>query len=268
MKSSAQFLNSLLTCVLVFTLLAFILPERNARASGALPDASAPTCDAGRSIQVSGSAAVNVVPDRVLIRLGVQTNGVTPASVQAANQAAIKNITTTLQGMGVAARDIATDWYYVQPLYEDYDSLRIKGYRVNNTVAVTLREVGKAGDVIVAAIGSGANQVLGVEFYTSELRKYRDQARDLAMKAAAEKAMALAGAAGAQTGCVLHIAEDSWSYYNGGWYGQNQALWTQNTVQNAASPSGSGDGALSETGPVSLGQISVQARVDVTYGLK
>ena len=71
-------------------------------------------------------------------------------------------------------------------------------------------------------------------FYTSELRKYRDQARDLAMKAASEKAQALANAAGAQTGCVLNINENSWSYFNGLWGGRNNSLMTQNVVQNIA----------------------------------
>lgn len=42
------------------------------------------------------------------------------------------------------------------------------------------------------------------------------------MKAAREKASALASAAGAEAGCVLNINENSWSYYNGWWYGRSQ----------------------------------------------
>jgi hypothetical protein len=268
MKQFSTVLNTILVCALVFTLLAFVLPERNARAAGSLADPTPSACDSSRSIQVSGTAAVNIAPDRVLIQLGVQSNGSTPDGVQAANTAAIQKVIAALQSSGIASKDIATDWYMVEPLYDNYDSLYIKGYRINNTVAVTLREVSKTSATIAAAVKAGANQVVNVEFYTSQLRTYRDQARDLAMKAAGEKARALADAAGAQTGCVLHISEDSWSYYNGSWYARNQNLWTQNTVQNAA-PSGSGSqDALGEAGPVSLGQISVQARVDVTYSLK
>jgi hypothetical protein len=149
-----------------------------------------------------------------------------------------------LKKLGVEAKDIATDVYVIEPIYEDYDSLYIKGYRIHNMVAVTLRDVKKASAVIAAALKAGANQVVNVEFYTSELRKYRDQARDLAVKAAKEKAQALASAAGAETGCVLYINENTWSYYNGWWwwYGRNnQNLWTQNVVQNAA-PSGTSGG--------------------------
>ncbi len=269
MKSVSAILNTVLASALVFSLAVFALPSRAARAAGDPADPTPSSCDSARSVQVSGTAAVNVAPDRVLIQLGVQSNGSSPDAVQAANAAAIRQVTAALSAMGIAAKDIATDWYVVEPLYNDYDSLYIKGYRIHNTMAVTLRDVSKTSLLIANAIKAGANQVVNVEFYTSDLRKYRDQARDLAMKAAAEKAQALAGAVGAQTGCVLHISEDSWSYYNGWWYGRNQNLWTQNTVQNAA-PSGSGAGgdALGEAGPVSLGQISVQAKVDVTFGLK
>ncbi len=109
-----------------------------------------------------------------------------------------------------------------------------------------------------------------MEFYTSELRKYRDQAREMAMTAATEKASALAKAAGSDTGCVLNINENSWSYFNnGGWwygYGSNQNLWTQNAVQNVQ-PTG-GETSTLEDGPISAGQISIRAEISATFGLK
>jgi uncharacterized protein YggE len=175
-----------------------------------------------------------------------------------------------LKALGVEEKDIVTDWYVVDPIYDDSNSLTIEGYRIYNIVAVTLRDISKVNKVIVASLKAGANQVVNVEFYLSDLRKYRDQARDLAMKAAQEKATDLASAAGAQTGCVMSINENTWSYYNGGWwgwYGQGQNLWTQNTVQNAT-PAGGEGGALTEAGPVNLGQISVRAEVSASFSLK
>jgi hypothetical protein len=208
---------------------------------------------------------INIAPDRVLIELGVQSNGVSPAEVQRRNATAISRVRTAVQALGVAATDITSDNYIIEPIYDDYDSLFIKGYRINNVLAVTLREVEKASDVIAAAFGAGANQVLNVEFYTSQLRATRDQARDLAMEAAIQKAQALAEAAGAETGCVISISENSWSYYSGWWTGSNQSLWAQNVVQNAAPTSGEGEPA--DEGPVSPGHLSIQAQVFVTFGL-
>jgi len=267
MKHFSTFLNAVLISVLIFGLLAFGLLNGRVRAAAATPTPpeTQPACDASRSVQVSGTAVVNVAPDRALVQLGVQSNGVTVTEVQSANSAAIQKVIKALRGLGIQDKDIATDLYIIEPIYESYDSLYIKGYRINNVIAVTVREVSKTSSLIAAALQAGANQVVNVEFYTSELRKYRDQARELAMKAAAEKAAALAGAAGAKTGCVLSISENSWSYYNG-WYGRDRNLWTQNTVQNASAGGGTGAGTDGE--PVSLGQISIRAEVGVSYGLK
>ena len=272
MKTLPTLLNAVLCALLVFILVALGLPAGKAQAAPqATPTvqpagANQPVCDTSRSIQVSGSAVVNVIPDRALVKLGIQSNGLTAQAAQTANTAGIQRITAAWGSLGIQSRDIATDHFVIEPVYSDYSSLFIKGYRIHNYLAVTIQDIGRVNDVIVAAIGAGANEVVSVDLYTSELRKYRDQARDLAVRAAKEKAQALAGGAGADIGCVIHIDENTWSGYNGWWYGrsQNAALQSQNVVQNAPASAAPVD----ENGPVSLGQISVQATVDVTFSLK
>jgi uncharacterized protein YggE len=274
-------LSSIIPYILVIIILSgFSLPARAAeKVQGATPTAPLPTeaaeltCDNGRSVQVSGTAVVNVTPDRVLIQLGVQSNGSTPQKAESLNSATINRVTKALKSQGIDEKDIVTDWYVIEPVYESYDSLHIKGYRINNMVAITLRDIRKANKVITVALEAGANQVLKVEFYLSDLRTYRDQARALAMKAAKEKARDLASAAGARTGCVMNINENTWSYYNGGWWGygtgtsSSSNLWTQNAVQNAA-PVGGGEAPLDEDGPVNLGQIAVKAEVSAVFSLE
>lgn len=273
MKNISTILNAILAFALILVLATFGLPNASAKAAptaGATLEAAEETdlvCDTGRSIQVSGTAVVNVIPDRVLIQLGVQSNGSTPQRVEAANSGTINKIVRALKILGIEEKDIVTDSYVIQPVYDDYDSLYIKGYRIHNIVAITLRDISKVNKVIGAALNAGANQVINVEFYLSNLRKYRDQARDLAMKAASEKADDLASAAGAETGCVMSINENSWSYFNGGWYGQSRDLWTQNVMQNAA-PAGGESGELTDAGPVNLGQISVRAEVSASFSLR
>jgi uncharacterized protein YggE len=268
MKQLSILLNAILATAMIFGLALFGLPGFKAQAApaGQVNTQPEPVCETGRSVQVSGTAVVNVIPDRVLIQLGVQSNGATPQMVEAANSATVDKVIQALTRLGIEEKDIVTDWYVIEPLYDDYSSLYIKGYRINNMVAITLRDISQVNKVMIAALNAGANQVVNVEFYLSDLRKYRDQARQMAMKAAQEKAQDLAAAAGAQTGCVMNINENTWSYYNGGWYGQNRDLWTQNAVQNVA-PAG-GESALSDAGPVNLGQISVRAEVSASFSLK
>lgn len=277
MKQIQTIVNTVLACALIFLLIVTGLPNLQARAATATPPppvtepAPTPACDATRTINVSGTAVVNVRPDRALIQLGVQSNGRSAKEAQAKNTATISKVTKALQSLGIESKDIATDWYTIEPLYEDYDSLYIKGYRIYNVIAITVRDVDKANEAMIAAFQAGANQVVNVEFYTSELRKYRDQAREMAMKAASEKASALAQTAGADTDCVLTINENTWSSFNGwGWwwsrYGNNQSNMTQNVVQNAA-PS-EGESSTLDDGPISTGMISVRAEVSATFSLK
>lgn len=277
MKHLSTLINAILAVILILILLTTGLPNFRANAATGTPkpqatQAPSNACNRDRSIQVSGTAVVNVRPDRALVQLGVQSNGRTPQEVQARNAATIASVIKAVKALGVEAKDISTDWYMIEPIYEDYDSLHIKGYRIYNTISITMREVDQTSNAIAAAFQAGANQVVNVEFYTSELRKYRDQAREMAMKAASEKANALAQVAGASTDCVLNISENSWSYFNGrNWWsgGQNQNLWTQNAVQNVqpTTPSG-GETPSSDDSPVSAGQISVRAEVSVSFALK
>lgn len=276
MKQIPTIVNTVLACALIFGLASVSLPNISVRAAAPTqaPAPAAgprPACDPNRTINVSGTAVINVKPDRALVKLGVESNGRSAKEAQARNSATIRNVTQALKALGVESKDIATDWYIVEPLYEDYDSLHIKGYRIHNILEVTLRDVDKTNNAIVAAFQAGANEVLNVDFYTSELRKYRDQAREMAMQAASEKARALAQTAGTDTGCVLNINENTSSYFNGwSWwwsrYGNNQNQWAQNAMQNVAP--GGGESPSPEDGPVSTGLISIRAEVSATFGLK
>jgi len=274
MKQIQSIVNTLLACALIFLLGTAVLPNTHAQAATPTPSspivepAPAPTCNPARTVQVSGTAVVNIKPDRALIKLGVQSNGRSAQEVQAKNSAAINRVTKALKVMDIESKDIATEWYIIEPLYDDYASLHIEGYRIYNIIEVTVRNVDRANEVIIAAFQAGANQVVDVEFYTSELRKYRDQARTMAMNAASEKASALAQAAGADVGCVLNINENSSSYFNGwGWWygGNNQNLWTQNASQNIAP---TGETSNLEDGPVNAGMISIRAEVTASFSLK
>ena len=276
MKHLSTILNTILAGVLILILLNIGQPNFGVHAASLTPTAAtehqaAVACNSNRTVQVSGAAVVNVLPDRALIQLGVQSNGRTPKEVQAKNAATLSRVIKSLKSLGIEAKDISSDRYVIEPLYEDYDSLQIKGYRIHNVLAVTMRDVNKTSDAIAEAFQAGANQVVNVEFYTSELRKYRDQAREMAMQAAAEKANALAQAAGTDTGCVLSINENTWSYFNGWnwWYGGgNQNVWTQNVAQNVAPAANTGGMNSGDDSPVSTGQISIRAEVNATYSLK
>jgi uncharacterized protein len=219
------------------------------------------------AIRTSGTAVIRVQPDRASIRFGVQTFGSSPRSSQAENEAIAKRVYQAIRDQGVEAKDIGTDYFTVRPEY-DYPGRgkqTLLGYWSENGIQVTLRQVDKLSEVLVAALDAGATSVDDLSFTTTRLRELRDQARAMAVQAAIEKAQALAGAAHVPAGGVQNIGEQSWSYYYGGWNNRGQYMSQVQNVMQEAAPSGSAPAV--DDGEFSLGQIVVQAQVDVSVGI-
>jgi len=245
--------------VAIACLLAWNGTSARPAAVAALPPAPA----AAGSISVSGSSAIRVQPDRVVIIFGVETFAETPRVSQSQNARLGQAIITAIRAQQVAERDIATADLIIQPRYEDYDRNIINGYGTRTTIAVTLRDVQKLEAVLVAALEAGATTVDGIEFSVTNLRQLRDRARTQAVQAALEKARDMAAAAGMTVGSVTAINEDSGNYYFGSWYGNRQWTNYQNVVQDLAA-----EGAITlEDGSISLGQIVVKAEVSLTASL-
>jgi uncharacterized protein len=121
---------------------------------------------------------------------------------------------------------------------------------------VTLKDVKKLEALVDSVLKNGANVLQGVEFRTSELRKHRDQARSMALRAAREKAMALSREVECTIGAPRTISESGATWYGLG----NRYNFAQNAVQDMA---GGGEGG--ETLP--LGQMAVRANVGATFDL-
>ena len=86
---------------------------------------------------------------------------------------------------------------------------KVIGYTARRSLSVTIKDLKSFEDVYGGLIGKGVNDVSGVEFRTTELRKHRDAARLQAVKAAREKAEAMAGELGATLSSVQSITEYS-----------------------------------------------------------
>ncbi len=220
----------------------------------------------GNTISVSGDAQINVVPDKVLITLGVETVDASLNEAKSANDASCTRILAMTQTFNIASKDVQTDYVSIEPHYDTHGGMTIVGYTVRKSMVITLRDVPKFDALLSAAVNNGANVVLGVQFLTSDLRKYRDQARVLAIKAAKEKADALAGALGQKAGKALTINEQqssSWSSYNSGWGRSGNNMQSQNVLQNA--PDGPSDSGAGDT--TAPGQTQVRASVQVVFQL-
>ena len=219
------------------------------------------SCDPARSVQVNGSATVEVIPDQAFIKFGIQAKGNTAEEAQNKVTLASQNVIKALKAIGVDEKKISSDFYYAQPIYNNYDSRDITGFIVNYALGVQIGDARKANDVVAAAFRAGATEVQSLELRSIQLRRYRDEARVAAMTAAAEKAQLLAKTAGAQVGCVLKIDELSADTLMPFW-ARNNAM-AQNSIVNAT-----GNAQTSGDVPViNLGTIPIKAEVIVSYSL-
>jgi uncharacterized protein YggE len=129
---------------------------------------------------------------------------------------------------------------------------------------ITLRDLTKFESLLGDALGAGANYVHGIEFRTTELRSYKDQARALAVQAAQEKAEALAEELGQKLGepTTIEEVQAGWaSSYGARWGLPWNSVVAQNVVQEL------GGGVPLGQGSLAPGQISVNAKVAVSFEL-
>jgi uncharacterized protein YggE len=247
-----------------FLVLAVLSAAIPGRALAQLADLGSAT----RTISTTGEALVQVVPDHVVVGVGVETFRPTLAPARQANEADCARLLAAIKSLGVAEADIQTDVLNVELAYRDagHPSRGIEGYYVRRAYSVTVRDVQKFEAVVAAALDNGANRLMGFEFKTRDLRPHRDRARALAIKAAEEKAQALSQAVGLKLGKTRGIAEGSFGYWGAsrswwGWggYGQGQS-------QNVQVASGGEGETGGETLP--LGRIGVRASVSVTFELE
>jgi hypothetical protein len=85
--------------------------------------------------------------------------------------------------------------------------MRTSYFVAEQTLTVTVRDISKLDTLLESLIKAGGNRIDSIQYEISDLRKYRDQARELAMKAAREKAQALALALGQEIGKAQYIEE-------------------------------------------------------------
>ena len=213
-----------------------------------------------RTISVTGSAEVRVMPDEVLITLGIENWSPILKTAKEANDAAMKSLLGVTESMGIEAKYVQMDYVNIEPRYDvrDNESRRIAGYFVRRNVVIVLKDLTKFEPLLTASLESGVNYVQGIQFRTTELRKYRDQARALAIKADKEKAMALAGEVGDSVGEAISISEGQIYWYANS---SGRSNVSQNVVQEGGGEGGELEGALAP------GQIVVSAVVTVTFEL-
>ena len=213
-------------------------------------------------ITVTGQAEVRVPPDEVLFTLAVENVDKDMLVANKQTDDSVKQILAIARQHNVKPEDVQTSHISVQPKYNTDDmpyeernrTKRVLiGYEVSKTIAIRLRDIGRFDVMLADILKAGITRLSNLEFRDSQLRKHRDEARRMAIRAAQEKARLLAGEIGQSIGPAYSITETSGSDYG-----------RSNAMQNIAGVAGDAAAIDSAIAP---GSISVTAQVTVRFRL-
>ena len=137
-------------------------------------------------ITVNGEAVVKVQPDQIIITFGIETWDKNVMAAKQENNEILKKAVVVIKESGIPDKHIQTDHLSIEPRYGDnYEKRNFIGYFVRNTFVVTVGEPDKVENLVTGVLQSGVNYIHSINFQTTEFKKYREQARELALNAAA-----------------------------------------------------------------------------------
>jgi len=243
----------------IFLILAALLCAAAAQA------APAPKPDDRQLFCVSASAEINVKPDRAHMTLGVSERSKDLHGAKERMSEILKKAIAFCKAKGIQDKHIQTSYISIQPeyRYDDGKEKTLRDYVLNQSFTVTLEKTELHEALLYGLLDMGINSVYDISFSTSELRKYRDEARLAAIKAAQEKAKLLTEAAGLKLGKAVNLQEGpiiSPSFR----MAMGRSSLSQNVMQDAAAPAGGEAGGEG----FALGTIPVRAEVTLIYELE
>ena len=169
-------------------------------------------------IHVTGAGTASATPDIAVLSLGVEGQARTVAEANAIAADAIAAVLAVLRGSGVDDDDMKTQQFSIQPQYSFDRNTGIQtltGYRVTNSLVVTLRDLDSVGSIIdaVAAAGGDATRINSIGFRVEDGVALEAEARRLALEDAVAKADLFAEATGVTRGKLVFITEQSFQQF-------------------------------------------------------
>jgi uncharacterized protein YggE len=237
-------LNDYMETIMFIPLVALLLLTAQAPAP---PNSSEPV------IVTTGEGVVKMAPDRVWVTIAAESRAKSPREAQRANSDAMKAVLDKLKALGLPADAIRTSGYDLQPQF-DYVNGRqsLREYVARNTIEVRVDEVTRAGEVLDAAVGSGATSVSGVRFDLKDRGGAEREALKKAVADARGRADAAAAGAAMRVDRVVKIEEQRVIMPEP----RPMMMARQSMVADAAGP------------PMSPGELEIRATVTMTSSIK
>jgi uncharacterized protein YggE len=204
-------------------------------------------------VVTTGEGVIKRAPDRVWISIAAESRARSPREAQRANADAMTGVLAKLKALGLADDAVRTSGYDLQPEY-DYANGRqtLRDYIARNMVEVRIDDMARAGDVLDAAVGSGATSVSGIRFDLKDRAAAEREALRRAVEDARARANAAASGAGVRVDRVIRIEE------------QRVAMPEPRPMVMARTMTMQADAAT----PITPGELEIRVTVTMTAAVK
>lgn len=211
--------------------------------------------ETSKTISLTGSGSASAQADQATVDLGVQITSDSASDAIGENADKMSAVIEAIKALGVSEDDIVTTSYSVYPQYDWTEAGRVfRGYTVTNLVQVTVKDLDLVGDVIDAAATSGANQINGISFGLSDVKReeLKTNAYIAALTDAQDKASVIAETLRLTISGVQSVTESSYA--------------PAKSFEYVPAPSVSPDmGASYAPTPVLSGELAVSVNVYIVF---
>lgn len=207
---------------------------------------------------VVGSGIVYAKADIANLEVGLKTT-VKKTAAEATVESTVKmnDIISEIKKLGIEDKDIKTSNYNLSPVYNwtNAKGQELIGYEVTQTLTLKIRDLNKIGDVISKTTEKGANQVGNIIFTIDDEFALKNQARELAINKAKEKAILIASQSGMKLGKVKSVIENTDPIISPIMY-TNAKVMSESAADSISSPS------------IQSGQNEIKVDVTLVYQVK
>ncbi|MFN2448031.1 MAG: SIMPL domain-containing protein [Vicinamibacterales bacterium] len=222
--------------------------------NGAPGGAAAQTPPPEPVIVVTGEGVVKSAPDRAWVTIGAENRSRQPKEAQAQNAVAMTAVQEKLAALGLPKDAIRTVGYDLQLEFDWTNGKQVpRGYVARNSIEVRVDDIARVGEVMDAAVGTGATSIHGLRFDLKQRDAIERDALRLAVVDARARAEAVAAGAGAAVGRIVRIEESSARVVPP----PQSMMMARMAVDEAR-----------QTTPVAAGEIEIRGQVTLTVGVK
>ena len=219
--------------------------------------AAQPSVPSGPGVIVTtGEGIVKRAPDRAWVTVAAESHAKTAQEAQRMNAEAMTAVVEKIKAAGVPADGIQTIGYNLQPEFTYANGKQtLRGYIAKNAVQVRVDSLAKTGDIIAAAVSTGATNVSNIRFDLKDRDAVEREALKLAVRDARGRADAIGSGAGVTIDRVLRIEEQRDSDM-----GRSMPMSISSVAETVT--------VTAEAVPIEAGEIEVRARVTLTVAIR